>query len=67
MNLKRALSVAMAKREMTVEGLSVALSCSKSNIYKILNGSSPKMDTMERIAAALDMKVSDLIKLGEEE
>lgn len=65
MNVKKSLTIAMAMKETNVDSLSARLNCSKSNLYKILTGSDPKVGTLERIAEALDMKLSDLIKLGE--
>ena len=66
MNLKKSIRVAMAQQEMTQAELAAKVGVTASNFSLILNRESIPTSRLEEIAQALDMKVSDLIKLGED-
>lgn len=59
--MKILLSEYMFKNNLTVRQVSALTGVSKSTINNIMNGrTSPTMDTMEQLAAGLNVKISDL-------
>ena len=50
----------MSNKKLTVRQVSIMTGVPKSTISDICNGSMPKMDTMEKIAKGLKIRISDL-------
>lgn len=60
--MKILLSKIMYEKNLTVRQVSIMTGVSKSAINKIMNGeASPTIDTLERIAKGLKVRISDLI------
>lgn len=67
MNIPKAIKIALAQREKNVMWLSKETGLSNPFLSLLLNHHRMgKVATMERIAVALDMPLSELIALGEE-
>jgi len=66
MNIKKSIRVALAQKEMTQEGLAKLVGMTASNMSLLLNRESIPTSRLSQIATALDMKVVDLLKLGED-
>lgn len=58
--MKILLDEFMYKNNLTVRQVSVMTGIPKSTISDIVNGRMPRMDTMEKLAAGLKIKISDL-------
>ena len=54
------LSKIMHKRNLTVRQVEQMTKVPKSTINDIMNGKSPRLDTLEQLAAGLKVKISDL-------
>jgi transcriptional regulator with XRE-family HTH domain len=66
MNIKKAIKIAMAKRDITQKELSEKSGVSETSISQTLTGkTNPNTKTLARIAKAMNMEYSELIKLGE--
>ena len=66
MNVKKAVRIAMATKDMDQKDVSEASNISQSHLSCIVNGKrSAGIDTLQRIADALEMKLSELVQLGE--
>lgn len=66
MNIKKSIRVALAQKDMTQEGLAKLVGMTASNMSLLLNRESIPTSRLSQIAVALDMKVIDLLKLGED-
>lgn len=61
--MKILLSEIMYEKNLSVRQVSIMTGVSKSAINKIMNGeSSPTIDTLERLAKGLKIRISDLIE-----
>jgi len=58
--MKILLDKIMYSKNLTVRQVSIMTGIPKSTINDIMNGKMPRMDTMEKLAAGLKMKISDL-------
>ena len=58
--MKILLGEIMYKKNLTVRQVSIMTGIPKSSINDIMNGKMPRMDTMEKLAAGLKIKISDL-------
>lgn len=65
MNTGKAVKVALAMREMNQNDLALKLNMSHSVLSRICSAKSASTSTLQKIATALDMKVSELMALGE--
>ena len=66
MNLKKSLKMAMVMREMDHEGLAERMGIAKTTVGNFIYRNCVTTDTLTRMAKALDMKVSELVRLGED-
>lgn len=58
--MKILLDKIMCSKNLTVRQVSTMTGISKSTINDFMNGKMPRMDTMEKLAAGLKVKISDL-------
>lgn len=66
MNVGKSIKVALAKAGMSQKELALKLECGQVWISRLANSRSADFKTVERLAGALDMKVSEFVALGEE-
>ena len=67
MNLKKAIRIAMATKEMEQKDIAAASGITPGHLSTVVNGKhSATIPTVQKIADALDMKLSELIALGED-
>ena len=66
MNLGKAIKVALAKNDIRQNELAARLGVSDKYISRVCNHENVGMNTIRKIADELDMKVSELVALGEE-
>lgn len=66
MDAAKCMKIAMIKKGVSQELLGQRLGLSQSTISGMANRPNWNCDTLQRVADALDMKVSDLVKLGED-
>jgi len=62
--LKVAVKTAIARKGITIIELADKMGRNRKTVYSAINGN-PSLSTVEKIAEAMDMKVSELIALGE--
>ena len=67
MNLSKAIRVALAMKEMNQKQLAERLGMYESAMSQLINRPSITTEKLTQIADALDMKVSELVALGEGE
>ena len=61
--MKILLSKIMYEKNLSVRQVSIMTGVSKSAVNKIMNGEvSPTLDTLERLAKGLKIRISDLIE-----
>lgn len=65
LNTSKAIRVALAMKEMTQKQLAERMGMHESAISQLVNRASITTDKLKKVADALDMKVSELVKLGE--
>ena len=65
MNLSKAIRVALAMKEMNQKQLAERLGMYESAMSQLINRQSITTEKLTQIADALDMKVSELVALGE--
>ena len=65
MNLSKAIRVALAMKEMNQKQLAERLGMYESAMSQLINRPSITTEKLTQIADALDMKVSELVALGE--
>jgi transcriptional regulator with XRE-family HTH domain len=66
MNIGRSIKIAVAKRGIKQKDLAEQMGVTPSSISQLASQASCTGDTLARLAAAFNMKVSDFIALGEE-
>lgn len=67
MDIQKSIRLAMAHRNMNQRQLAYAAGITPTFVSYILTGKyQPRLCSLERIAKAVEMSVSDLIALGEE-
>lgn len=67
MDIQKSIRLAMAHRNMNQRQLAQAAGITRTFVSYILTGKyQPSMSSLERIAKAVELSVSDLIALGEE-
>lgn len=66
MNVGKSIKHALVKRGLNQTQLAAQMNCTRVWINQLANSRSASMSTVEQLAAALDMKVSDFLALGEE-
>lgn len=66
MNVSKSIRVALAMRELTQKQLAERLGMYESAVSQLVNRSSITTDKLKQVADALDMKVSELVALGED-
>lgn len=66
MNLLKAIRVALAMKEMNQKQLAERLGMYESAMSQLINRPSITTEKLTQIADALDMKVSELVALGED-
>lgn len=65
-SLGKSIKVALAKAGLSQRQLADRMGLSAPFITKLANKQTAKLETVDKIAAALGMKASELIALGEE-
>lgn len=65
MNIKKSVNIATAKAGITKRDLAALMGISPSSLSGILTRNVPTGETLTSMADALNMKVSELIALGE--
>ena len=65
MNIKKSIKIALVEREQNQEWLAGQVGVSRGAISLVLSRNSVTSQLLEKIAAALEYKVSELIALGE--
>lgn len=66
MNFRRSLKLALAQRGMTQKALAEKLGMRESSMSQLAAQTSCTGATLQKIADAFDMKVSEFIALGED-
>jgi len=67
MNTSRAIKIAMVKRDINQKKLSRLSGVSETTIsHTVSQKTSPSTKTLSKLATAMNMSYSDLIKLGED-
>lgn len=66
MNISKSIRVALAMRELTQKQLAERLGMYESSVSQLVNRSSITTDKLKQVADALDMRVSELVALGED-
>lgn len=66
MNIKTSLTIALAKRGMSKTQFAEKMGISRARLYNMLAQKNFNQKTIEDIAGALDLKISEFIALGEE-
>ena len=66
MNLRKSVMIALANREMKQKDLAAKLGLSQGSMSTLVNQKSCTGATLQKLADAFEMKVSDFIKLGED-
>lgn len=66
MDVGKSIKVALAKRGMNQTQLAKQMGCTQVWISRLANSRTSAMPTVESLASAFGMKVSDFIALGEE-
>ena len=64
--LEKSLSVSLAMRGLNQKGLAEKMSCTEGYISKIMVNSRLSVCKLDQVAKALDFKLWEFIKLGEE-
>ncbi len=65
MHLGNAVRIALVMKGMKQKELAEALGVSRVYVSRVCSGESVGINALKAIADALDMKVSELVKLGE--
>jgi transcriptional regulator with XRE-family HTH domain len=66
MNVGRSIKIAVAKRGMRQKDLAQQMGVTPSSISQLASQANCTGDTLARLAAAFNMKVSEFIALGED-
>lgn len=67
MNLRKSVMIALAQRDMKQKDLADQLGMSQGSMSQLLGQRSCTGATLEKLAAAFDMKVSEFVRLGEDD
>jgi len=65
MNIRKSISVALAQKDINRVQLAEIMGVSRQRVYAIALQKSVRRETIMKLAAAFDMKVSEFIALGE--
>lgn len=65
MNIKMSVKIAMARHDMSVRELAEKMGVSRTRVYEIIKQPAPLITTVQKVANAFGMRVSDFIALGE--
>lgn len=66
MNLRKSVMILLAQRDMKQKDLADQLGMSQGSMSQLLGQTSCTGATLQKLADAFDMKVSEFIKLGED-
>jgi len=66
MNFRRSLKLALAKQDMTQKALAEKLGMRETSMSQLAAQTSCTGVTLQKIAKAFDMKVSEFVALGED-
>lgn len=66
MNIGNSIKVALVKKGMKQTELAVKMGCKPLWISRLANSASASGPTIEQLATAFDMKVSEFVALGED-
>lgn len=66
MNVGKSIKVALVKRGLNQTQLAVQMKCTQVWINRLANSRSASMATVESLAKAFELKVSDFLALGED-
>lgn len=66
MNLRKSVMIALASKEMKQKDLADQLGMSQGSMSQLVNQKSCTGATLQKLAGAFDMKVSEFVALGEE-
>jgi DNA-binding Xre family transcriptional regulator len=66
MNFRRSLKLALAQRDMTQKALAKQLGMRETSMSQLAAQTSCTGATLQKIAEAFDMKVSEFVALGED-
>lgn len=66
MNLRKSVMLALASKEMMQKDLAKQLGMSQGSMSQLVNQKSCTGATLQKLAGAFDMKVSDFVALGED-
>jgi len=66
MNIGKSLKISLLKNNMEQSDLAQKLGIHQSNISRIANCKTITTETLERIAGAFNMKVSEFVAIGED-
>lgn len=66
MNFRRSLKLALAQRDMTQKSLALKLGMRETSMSQLAAQTSCTGATLQKIAEAFDMKVSEFVALGED-
>lgn len=66
MNFRRSLKLALAQRDMTQKALAEQLGMRETSLSQLAAQTSCTGATLQKIAEAFDMKVSEFVALGED-
>lgn len=66
MNFRRSLKLALAQRDMTQKALAEQLGMRETSMSQLAAQTSCTGATLQKIAEAFDMKVSEFVALGED-
>lgn len=66
MNIGKSLKISLLKNNMEQSDLAEKLGIHQSNISRIANCKTITTETLERLATAFNMKVSDFVAVGED-
>ena len=66
MNVRKSVMILLAQRDMKQKDLADQLGMSQGSMSQLLSQTSCTGATLQKLADAFDMKVSDFIKLGED-
>jgi len=66
MNVGKCIKIALAKRDINQTQLAGKLGCTQVWVNRLANSRTASMTTVETLAKAFDMQVSEFIALGED-
>lgn len=66
MNIRKSVMIALAQRDMKQKDLAEQLGMSQGSMSQLLSQTSCTGATLQKLAGAFDMKVSEFVAIGEE-